>query len=305
MKTGNCSQTPKCNLASDACVQRSCTNGVCSVVNTTCTTTDQCNPTTGCDPTKGCQYQAVNCNDNNNCTVDSCSNGKCSNIPVVCTAPNPCTSASCNPLTGTCLYTPKVCTAPNNCTSSSCNMTTGNCNVVTLNATQICDDGNVCTIDTCSTANGGTCVHTPVVCPLANDTCTVIQCIPGFGCESTFITCVLDANGNPVVKQSNVTYPPPKDCSIAYCQNGTCTKDTQACAGLVDVSTAVIAGSAAAGAATVAIACGVCVAVVGVGAGAGAAYYNQAGIGGNAVTTNNPTYVPTSNNQVNPLFAAT
>jgi len=304
MNTGNCTQTPKCNLASDQCVQRSCTNGVCSVVNTTCKTTDQCNPTTGCDPNKGCQYKAVNCDDKNNCTVDSCSNGTCSNIPVVCTAPNPCTVAACNPLSGTCLYTPKVCTAPNNCTSTSCNMTTGNCDIVTLNATQICDDGNLCTIDTCSTVGGGQCVHTPIVCPKPNDTCTTYQCSPGYGCISTFIICVLDENGNSVVQQSNVTYPPPKDCSIAYCQNGTCTKDVQACAGLIDVNTAVIVGSTLGG---VAIA-GICIAgVVGlgaIGAGGGYAIITGAGAGGVSSTTNNPLYQESGVKAVNPLYQA-
>lgn len=97
LKTGNCTQTPKCDLTSDACVTRTCENGTCKETRQTCPALDPCTPAVKCDPILGCIFEAIDCKDTDNCTVDECVGGVCSHKKIECVAPDLCSSAMCSP----------------------------------------------------------------------------------------------------------------------------------------------------------------------------------------------------------------
>ena len=102
----------------------------------------------------GCQHNALDCNDNDFCTVDAC-----------------------DPMTG-CFHPPNVCDDNNPCTDDACTSQNG---CVYTNNNAPCEDmNNLCTTgDTCS---GGLCLFgTPIDCD-DNNVCTTDSCDPRFGC---------------------------------------------------------------------------------------------------------------------------
>ncbi len=155
----------------------------------------------------GCQHNAVDCNDNDFCTIDACDPVTgCSHAPYSCDDLNPCTDDVCDSGAG-CIHTnntaacedsdacttgdtcsgglclpgaPVICNDNNACTTDSCDPRTG---CAFVNDTNYCDDGNACTIeDICI---GGTCTAgVPVVCN-DNNACTMDSCIPPTGCVYT------------------------------------------------------------------------------------------------------------------------
>jgi hypothetical protein len=174
------------------------TDGQCHTV-TPALNCDDNNPCTvdSCDSVAGCQPAAVqdgtSCSDGNVCNGnETCSGGACQpGTPINCDDGNPCTADSCDTTTGQCVHTllntgscgtcTGGCDDGNPCTTDSCDTTTGQC-VHTPLSTGSCDDRSLCTFgDTCS---NGSCVGTPTSCNDSNP-CTVDTCDPSTGCVYT------------------------------------------------------------------------------------------------------------------------
>lgn len=108
-----------------------------------------------CDPTSGCTNTAnvgAACNDGLVCTgPDACTTaGDCqgAQIPDCCTSdadcdPNPCQGETCNLSTNGCEADPVVCTPPDKCTVSECDPKTGDCAETPVS----CDAGEECDLD--------------------------------------------------------------------------------------------------------------------------------------------------------------
>jgi hypothetical protein len=131
----------------------------------------------------GCMSEAVDCDDDNACTVDACDAGGCDNTPVDCDDSNACTTDSCDPISGC------------------------------ANDAITCNDDDPCTADSCDASSG--CVFTPIPCGGACCTtsgCSVVAseaaCMP-FVCNVadhlplTFAGCYGDADGNGVVNPAD------------------------------------------------------------------------------------------------------
>ncbi len=119
-----------------------------------------------------CSNVPLDCDDNDLCTDDYCDNGTCFNDPINCDDGDPCTDDSCDPLIG-CINTPKDCDDSDPCTVDICNG--GACQ----NPPLTCSDGDPCTDDIC---DNGACVFVPNGCVFDNDLCVdAVTITTGFG----------------------------------------------------------------------------------------------------------------------------
>ncbi|MDI7269261.1 MAG: MYXO-CTERM sorting domain-containing protein, partial [Myxococcota bacterium] len=176
----------------DPCTIESCNPGVGCVApspapdGTPCPDDDVCNGEETCVSLICVPGTALDCDDENPCTIDNCDavdgcvhgpeadetpcstaticGGTCSagvctgGIPVDCDDDNPCTTDSCDPTTYECRNIARAdgatcddedaCTTGESCSSGVC----------TGGTTVTCDDDNDCTTDTCDTSTG--CVNT-------------------------------------------------------------------------------------------------------------------------------------------------
>ncbi len=170
-----CSDGNACT-ENDQCVNGECLSGPaldCDDDNVC--TLDTCHPGLGCQHTP----QDGNCDDDDLCTVtDTCVDGICvGSGDLECVDGNPCTDDGCSPATG-CTFVANVdpCDDNNACTTNDACFQ-GSCKG---GPAPDCNDSNECTTDSCDTEQG--CLHTPV----ANGTpCTQnggTQCFDGV-CE--------------------------------------------------------------------------------------------------------------------------
>ncbi len=210
-------------------------------------TYDRCAPATG-----ECSYQWLSqpCDDGSLCTAnDFCRDGNCVGDAVDCSDDNPCTVATCDPLTGCrhewvlgvacddqdpctvndqcfeegCQGDAITCLTSNPCEKSVCDGQTGQCAVTPLDGPP-CNDGNVCTLqDQCVV---GSCVGAlELVCQDGNP-CTTDFCDPAKGCVALANTLPCD-DGNPctsgdVCAQGTCFAGPAKACQ----DSNPCTLDT-------------------------------------------------------------------------------
>lgn len=156
---------------------------------------DDQNPCTIDDCVNGiCSHVPVDCNDNNPCTDDDCVNGICQNIPVNCADLDPCTADFCD-ANGNCQHVPIDCSDTDPCTDDVCS------DGVCLHLPKNCSDGDPCAVDYCQ---NGICLHAPVTCD-DNEPCTYDFCSGG-QCLNIQISC---DDGDP--------------CTADYCDsNGNC-----------------------------------------------------------------------------------
>jgi hypothetical protein len=195
------------NCTSDACdAQTGCTTapsaGICDDGNA-CTANDGCNQGT-------CKSgEAVNCDDQDVCSVDSCDKKSgCQHVSLAakCKDDNPCTDDGCDKQLG-CVFAANaipcddgsLCTAGDACKATACigmPVATDDGNPCTDDACEPksgvahvpnsapCDDQNACTVgDLCK---GGTCLPGPALLPCADtNTCTDDACDPKQGCTFT------------------------------------------------------------------------------------------------------------------------
>ncbi|MFH1533170.1 MAG: hypothetical protein ABIK09_20785 [Pseudomonadota bacterium] len=157
----------------DACTTGDhCDDGACAAgMALNCADDDPCT-VDACVPGQGCVHTLadVACDDGDPCTVgDHCDGGVCiDGAPMACDDGNPCTSDACDPLSG-CAFVPNAsvcddgnaCTVGDHCAGGGCVFTGG----------VACDDGNLCTDDSCNPLSG--CTHTLNAAPCDDeDLCT-------------------------------------------------------------------------------------------------------------------------------------
>ena len=146
----------------NACtVGDACANGVCASGGALdCDDDNPCTVDT-CHPAIGCEYTAIegSCDDDNQCTeTDTCENGECvGSDPLECIDGNPCTNDGCAPDTGcTFIANDASCDDADACTTQD-QCSQGNC----LGGPALgCDDDQECTDDSCIADSG--CIFTPV-----------------------------------------------------------------------------------------------------------------------------------------------
>jgi hypothetical protein len=282
----NPSCTLDCGAQDTACVTNYCIGAPgsysCSGVATNCTNPGPCYTTT-CDPTLGCQTVAMDCDDNNACTVDSCVNGACVHTPVTCASNNLCIPSTCNNQTGACETAEKICSDGVGCTDDTCDPSTGDCiytpNHVTCNIQDRCHN-YFCT------PNG--CVAEDLPCPDDGLFCTVAVCVAFQGCNNQSLSC-----NNTVVDK--------EDCSTVACaeEEGQCVKQDRECA--LPPSIIVVTGLAAGVIAGIVV--GI-IAFIACAGGASYAAFQQMGTGGTSAVVNNPLYKGDKKDGLNPLYQA-
>lgn len=176
---------------------------------------------------------AVDCNDNDECTVDFCSNATCQHTPKICPPAPQCQIAFCD--LGNCFYstTPGAnCTDGNFCTVEDQCSADGTC----VGIPRDCNDNNPCTTDTCS---NGVCVHTALsgacddgdLCT-ENDMCLAGICKGTLKVCSDFNQCTVDTCENGVCKSvaSNSSICSDNDpCTRDVCSNGQCLSTPLQC----------------------------------------------------------------------------
>ncbi|NUN15032.1 MAG: hypothetical protein HUU55_15490 [Myxococcales bacterium] len=167
--TGSCAS--QCQCTATACDdQNACTSGM------TCSSTGQC-----------VGGSAVNCNDNNPCTLDTCDPTQgCVHTPATgtaCTDGKACTLGDTCSSMGVCVPGPNACADGIPCTDDTC--TTSGC-VFSPNAAK-CDDNNVCTADSCTLSAG--CVHAPTGDAVPSNCCSAHSSTAGctFGACQTCV----------------------------------------------------------------------------------------------------------------------
>lgn len=161
----------------DVCKNGSCASGVALDC-------DDNNPCTldACDMAKGCTYvvlEGVACNDGNACTT----NDKCNAAAVCVGGPAPncddgnvCTTDSCSLLAGGCTH---IALSGTMCDDQNPGTVNDTCQVGTCKGSSLaCDDGNACTLDG---GNPGSCTHVAITCD-DNNLCTTDTCDPKVGC---------------------------------------------------------------------------------------------------------------------------
>jgi outer membrane protein assembly factor BamB len=74
----------------------------------------------------------IPCDDGDACTVDSFVSGQCQHVAVNCADQNLCTVDACSPLTGQCTHAPANCDDGQVCTADTCDPATGACQHVTI-----------------------------------------------------------------------------------------------------------------------------------------------------------------------------
>eukprot|EP01125_Pyxidicula_operculata_P021193 TRINITY_DN8072_c0_g1_i1.p1 TRINITY_DN8072_c0_g1~~TRINITY_DN8072_c0_g1_i1.p1 ORF type:complete len:1667 (-),score=343.07 TRINITY_DN8072_c0_g1_i1:165-5165(-) len=212
MNDGNCFSTPKCNLTSTACFQRSCNPsvGVCNTDPIVCPpSSDPCKVSLACDESKGGCAVAEKCVSDDPCVIATCDvNGQCQYNNVTCDDGSACTQDFCS--NGACVFKPITCSTNSTCYSLSCNASAlpgaDPCYQVPKDIDTICNDNNPCTNDHCDDAQGG-CYYENKVCTSSNITsCEILTCDPREGCIAQPRLCILvvydginDANGNPTL----------------------------------------------------------------------------------------------------------
>jgi len=172
----------------DLCVSITCnaTANQCVTTNTLCPSADACTefhciPATGLC---GSQAFAVDCDDDNACTLDYCDStrGGCVHDARVCpTTGDKCRNEfPCDVLTGECNIGIVTCDDGIECTDDSCDSSIG--------CVFVPDDGDCVDPNPCYVAGSGRCdvpskecIYTDVECP--NSTfCNISRCADGFGC---------------------------------------------------------------------------------------------------------------------------
>jgi len=155
---------------------------------------------------------AVDCNDNDECTLDKCDpgDGTCTNTDIVCDDGSICTIDDCDPLSG-CTYDAESLEGTECSTGQSCWVGESCLNGVCQGGgPDLCDDGDPCTTDICDPSEGcqhpfnsapcndenactdpdvcseGACLGSPVDCGSSNP-CTNVSCDPDIGCVSDFL----------------------------------------------------------------------------------------------------------------------
>jgi len=206
------------------CKHDAITTGFCiACAGLPCVWTDVCNPKS-CTDAGVCAGTAVDCNDNNECTLDSCDNSTrtfaCINKNKDCDDSDLCNLQTCNSTTGACVrdlannincndnnpcttdvcyinvgkadckYVDKQCNGTF-CAPQSCDTATGECEVAVAKIPN-CDDGNYCTDDAC--AEGVTahnCTHVAHDCSGfdTGELCTPAVCVDTIGCTAGNWTC--------------------------------------------------------------------------------------------------------------------
>lgn len=175
-----CDDADPCTI--DSCdPQTGCTHG--SVV---CSDDDACNGLETCNPETGfCQPRsALDCDDQNACTLDSCDSGKgCVHLSVVCDDENLCTADACDPVNG-CEHSAVECDDQDSCTADSCDSVLG-----CVHEVVVCDDGDVCNgLELCNPQTGACESGTELDCD-DRDACTFDKCAPSSGCGHTARDC--------------------------------------------------------------------------------------------------------------------
>jgi hypothetical protein len=256
----HCVTNEDCNDA-DVCTVDRCTNGDCNYRPVSCNdnnpcTTDRC--VVGPTGNAACSYSpnpGAACNDNNPCTVtDICVSNKCVGSGALeCDDDNVCTIDSCDPAVG-CVHKPVSCNDNNSCTTDVCVVgPTGapacsytprngqpcdNGNLCTVNdvcsgttciagGPRDCNDGDGCTIDHCDSGVG--CVHGPFVCN-DNNTCTEDRCesLPDGGRRCIFAALdLVPCNDNNVCTVNEICRNGVCQGTQINCDDGVrCTRDT-------------------------------------------------------------------------------
>jgi len=159
-----------------------------------------------------------------------------------------------------------------------------------------CDDNNVCTNDSCVLGKG--CLHVPIDC---NDTnlCTTDTCHPTLGCIHSPKVC--NASLQEIANQQGVDVNKiNSNCTLGFCENGTCKSRLLDCPAPFTTAIAIGAGIGTAALAAIIVCAILCAAGV---AGGGAYAYSQAaGAGTMSVAGNNPLYAGNKNAGMNPLY---
>ena len=262
--SGECSTVPAndgaaCDDGNPCTAADECSAGVCAgLVPVVCNdangcTDDSCNPAVGCvyDPNSAtcddgdfctlgdscqggaCQPgQALDCADDNSCTLDGCNaDATCSHLLLdalpcddgdVCTKNDVCVVGQC---TGTpfvdCCTADADCADDNPCTENLCNLNTGECQALTagLNGAPCDADATGCTAD--DQCAGGVCTAgAQVECPLPDNVCLYAVCM-GTGPDSYDCVAQPFAEGTPC------------DDGLACNVGSTCQPDATCGGGLV------------------------------------------------------------------------
>ncbi len=169
---GNPCTADSCDLATGECLFEPLGVGTPCSDGTACTEGDVCTA----DAT--CEGAAVDCSDDNPCTIDTCSaetgcvqalaeDGTGCNDGDLCTSNDACSA-------GVCAGQAVVCDDGNTCTTDSCDVAAG-CKFVNVADATACDDENSCTDNDACVA--GTCTGDGLVCDDGNP-CTVDDCDP-------------------------------------------------------------------------------------------------------------------------------
>ena len=225
----------------DACtVSDACTEGTCLGEARDCPTPNSCHEAT-CDSQTGCGYVPLNgtsCDDGNDCTLsDACVQGVCVGGNPICQCEqdldcvphedgNLCNGTlRCDLLTfpyGCVLDTTSIVScdpAPvADCGFRQCDPLTGLCDLLAINETGACDDGDICTLDDhCAQT---LCVGTEDLCDDDQD-CTLDSCVAETGCTHAPTSGACD-DGDPCTSGDS--------CGAA----GTCAGSPYACEDSLD-----------------------------------------------------------------------
>ncbi|MBM4370081.1 MAG: hypothetical protein FJ098_00405 [Deltaproteobacteria bacterium] len=183
-----------------------------------CDDGDACTPADACFEGACVPGPALDCADEDLCTLDTCDPGPgtCDHVTMICDDGLCGTADVCNPALGECVFwpidcddgeacttdivcacggapagwclpgqpcanVPVTCTDSDPCTTDGCDPATGLCPFTPLD----CGDGNACTADACI---GGDCVHPPLGCNDGN-ACTADGCHPATGCTHAAVGC--------------------------------------------------------------------------------------------------------------------
>jgi len=188
--TGTCELVPvkpgdPCDDGSVCTSDDACSNGYCAGEALDCDddepcTVDSCNALDGCQ--NAAEADAVICDDGDECTTaDTCTGGVCKGDGVDCDDGNPCTDDSCT-LEDGCFHAAN--TAP--CDDGDACTTNDAClgNTCVPGAPLLCNDNNPCTDDACDAGTGCTTTNNTAPCSDKN-LCTLNdQCKDG-GCAGT------------------------------------------------------------------------------------------------------------------------
>ncbi|KAK5584212.1 hypothetical protein RB653_005820 [Dictyostelium firmibasis] len=190
----NCFENINCNSEEFICIQRECVNNQCEESDFNCSKKYEDNACVSnvCNLNEGCKSIAIDCDDNNHCTIDSCdAKTGCVNTLVnncvdcgedACITKNPCYISQCSPLIfDLCITQLKNCSHPNPCIQGGCNINNGDCEYFEVGNCIQCGNISCVTTDLCSPlrcqisdSGVASCVEAPINCTHPN------PCIFGF-----------------------------------------------------------------------------------------------------------------------------